>query len=62
MKRMMVYLCVLANGRVEEKALPETLIDEEIVRLTKSRPRTQAELAFHDWLVQWRNRNFPKER
>lgn len=61
MKRVLVFFRAVSNGRVEEKTLPKTLVDEEIVRLTRSTPRTQAELAFHGWLVQWRNSNI-KER
>lgn len=56
MKRVLVFLRFV-NGRVEEKALPETLVDEEIVRLTKKTPRTKAEKAFHAWLSEWSKRN-----
>ena len=57
MKRVLMYLSVALNGKVEKKALPETLVNEEIVRLTNKVPRTQAEKNFHDWLCEWRERN-----
>ena len=56
MRRILIFLRIV-NGKVEEKALPETLVHEEIVRLTKKVPRTKAEKAFHAWLSDWRDRN-----
>ena len=56
MRRILVFFRSV-NGKVEEKALPETLVKDEIVRLTKKIPRTKAEKAFHDWLSEWHERN-----
>lgn len=58
MKRVWVFLRI---GKRERVIIPDRLIDEEIVRLTKRAPRTQAEKAFHAWLSEWRVRN-NKER
>lgn len=57
MRRVLVFLRIVAGGRVEEKVLPETLVNEEIVRLTKKVPRTKAEQAFHAWLSDWHERS-----
>jgi len=45
---------VIINGRKVEVAVADTVIDEEIVRLTKRVPRTAAEKEFHKWLLEWK--------
>jgi hypothetical protein len=55
MKRILMYLRITTPTKTVQVAVPETLVDEEIARLTKCVPQTQAEKAFHVWLVDWRN-------
>jgi len=54
-KRLLLFMrLVIINGRKVEVAVADTVIDEEIVRLTKRVPRTAAEKEFHKWLLEWK--------
>ena len=57
MKRILMYLRITTPTKTVQVAVPETLVDEEIARLTKCVPRTQAEKAFHVWLTEWKEKN-----
>ena len=59
-KRLLMYLRITTPRRTVQLAVPETLVDEEIARLTKRVPRTQAEKAFHVWLTEWRDKQLSK--
>ena len=60
MKRILMYLRITTPTKTVQVAIPETLVDEEIARLTKCVPRTQAEKAFHIWLTEWRDKQLSK--
>ncbi len=36
--------------------MTEKMIDQELIKLTKRAPRTQAERRFHQWLLEWKKR------
>lgn len=55
MKRILMYLRITTPKSTMKIAVPDTLVDEEIARLTRRVPQTQAERAFHAWLINWRN-------
>jgi hypothetical protein len=57
MKRILMYLRITTPTKTVQVAVPETLVDEEIARLTKCVPRTTAERAFSKWLLEWREKN-----
>jgi hypothetical protein len=59
MKHILMYLRITPKVEIP---IPETLVDEELVRLTKIVPRTKAEKQFHAWLVQWKEQMKIKER
>jgi hypothetical protein len=40
----------------ETMSVPETMVDAEIVRLTRCMPQTKAEKEFHKWLVDWKQK------
>ena len=61
MKRILMYLRITPPKKTVKIAVPETLVDEEIARLTRRVPRTQAEKAFHVWLTEWKNNLAEKE-
>jgi len=52
-KRVWAYL----STSTETVEVPLTMIDAEILRLTRCVPRTTAERAFHAWLITWRDNN-----
>jgi len=52
MRRILVMLGIGKHS--ETMSVPETMVDAEIVRLTRCIPKTKAEQAFHDWLVDWK--------
>ena len=56
MRRIAVFLGFTSWGTSEQRAVPETMIDEEIVRLTSCVPKTAAEKAFHTWLIKWKDK------
>ena len=55
-----MYLRITTPTKTVQVAVPETLVDEEIARLTKCVPRTQAEKAFHIWLTEWKEKQISK--
>ena len=36
--------------------MTEKLVNAELIKLTKRAPRTTAERAFHEWLLQWQQK------
>jgi len=36
--------------------MTEKMIDQELIKLTKRAPRTQAERRFHQWLLEWKKK------
>lgn len=55
MKRILVYLNFVGS-KSEQRVIPETLVNEELLRLTRRVPQTQAEKAFHVWLLTWKKK------
>lgn len=51
LKRILVMLGI--GKHYETMSVPETMVDAEIVRLTRCMPQTKAEKEFHKWLVRW---------
>ncbi len=50
-------LVMLGIGKhYETMSVPETMVDAEIVRLTRCTPQTKAEKEFHKWLVDWKQK------
>jgi hypothetical protein len=56
MKRILVYLNFVGGAKYELRAIPETMVNEELLRLTRRMPQTQAEKAFHVWLLGWKKK------
>ena len=56
MRRILVYLNFVTNKKSEQRAIPEAMVNEELTRLTRRTPQTEAEKAFHAWLLEWRSR------
>jgi hypothetical protein len=56
MKRILVYLNFVKGEKSEGRAVPEILVNEELTRLTRRTPQTQAEKAFHMWLQDWKEK------
>jgi len=55
MKRILVMLGV-RKSETETVALPETMVDDELIRLTRRKPKTEAEREFHAWLLGWKRK------
>lgn len=56
MRRILVYLNFVTDKKSEQRVIPEVLVNEELTRLTRRTPQTEAEKAFHTWLLEWRNK------
>ena len=56
MKRVLVYLNFITDKKSDSRAIPETMVNEELVRLIRHVPRTVAEKAFHSWLLTWKEK------
>ncbi len=57
MKRLLLYFSTGKHAEDRDlREVPSTMVDEELVRLTKRVPQTKAERAFHDWLVDWKKK------
>jgi len=44
-------------GTGEVIVVPETMVDDALVTLTKRIPKTKAEREFHRWLSDWKKSN-----
>jgi hypothetical protein len=53
MKRIL-FMLGMNRHQSEVLPMPESTIDEELVRLTRRVPRTTAEKQFHAWLLAWK--------
>jgi hypothetical protein len=56
MRRILLYLNFVTPKKSDQYLMPETMVDSELLRLTKHVPRTAAEREFHRWLLGWKKR------